>query len=159
MLEQIFATTPPWVEAICNVSPDFNRNLIQRCPTSFMLAQLRGELCRSREDFFIQFARALKFPTYFGANWNAVEECVRDLEWLPAEGYVIQIDRADELLTVNESDYPIFIDVMQKAGRDWATPQAGEWPRAAIPFHVLLTTSLSEADSGRAWLVPVCSYS
>lgn len=64
-------------------------------PTNFsQLAQLPGadELNRvielpprlsSVRRLFAIFARQLRFPDYFGWNWDAFEECLSDLEWLP----------------------------------------------------------------------------
>ena len=42
-------------------------------------AQLAGELCRSGREFFDEAALALDFPSYFGRNWDAFDECFGDL--------------------------------------------------------------------------------
>ncbi|WP_083389754.1 barstar family protein [Trichormus sp. NMC-1] len=31
----------------------------------------------------------MEIPTYFGANWDAFDECITDLTWCPAQRYVI----------------------------------------------------------------------
>ena len=38
---------------------------------------------RSKRKLFAIFAATLHFPKYFGWNWDAFEECLRDLSWLP----------------------------------------------------------------------------
>jgi hypothetical protein len=38
---------------------------------------------RSKEKLLGVFAARLEFPTYFGGNWDAFEECLGDLAWLP----------------------------------------------------------------------------
>jgi len=45
---------------------------------------------RSKEKLLAILADKLRFPGYFGWNWDALEECLRDLSWLPArQGVVI----------------------------------------------------------------------
>lgn len=43
---------------------------------------------------FARLAEAFAFPAYFGRNWDALDECLRDLSWLPAEGYVLFVEGA-----------------------------------------------------------------
>lgn len=37
----------------------------------------------SREVLLDELSRRLHFPDYFGGNWDALWECIRDLSWLP----------------------------------------------------------------------------
>src|SRR5690242_7078030 len=32
--------------------------------------------------------QAFRFPSYFGMNWDAADECLADMSWEPAAGYV-----------------------------------------------------------------------
>ena len=38
---------------------------------------------RSKQKLLGVYADRLEFPGYFGWNWDALEECLRDLSWLP----------------------------------------------------------------------------
>ncbi len=46
---------------------------------------------RRKEDFLRAASKALQFPSYFGPNWDAFEECITDLSWLEADGYALLI--------------------------------------------------------------------
>lgn len=58
---------------------------------------LRGELCGSSISFFREISAAMRFPYYFGWNWNAFDECITDLEWLNFSSLLIVIDNFDQL--------------------------------------------------------------
>jgi RNAse (barnase) inhibitor barstar len=54
----------------------------------------------TKDALFDALSSGLSFPEYFGRNFDALEECLRDLAWLPAER---------QLLLPNERqlDFPI----------------------------------------------------
>lgn len=63
-------------------------------------------------------AEALQFPDYFGGNWDALEECIRDLYWLPA-GDVIVVHE-DIPLENDQRSLSIYLSILQDAVVKWA---------------------------------------
>lgn len=56
------------------------------------IAYIRGWRCKTEEDYFREFSAAFQFPWYFGENWNALDECACDLDWLSFAQLTIAID-------------------------------------------------------------------
>ncbi len=44
---------------------------------------------RRKREVLAALAGALSFPDYFGSNWDALEECLTDLSWLPERRILI----------------------------------------------------------------------
>ncbi|MCX7960840.1 MAG: barstar family protein [Burkholderiales bacterium] len=70
-----------------------------------------------KAEMLAAIARALDFPDWFGANWDALEDCLTDLAWSPAEAHVLLVEgageaRADDLRTLE--------DVLAAAAAFWA---------------------------------------
>jgi RNAse (barnase) inhibitor barstar len=102
---------------------------------------LRGRKMRDEDSLFDELGAALQFPYYFGENWPALDECINDLEWIPASAFAFVIVDAHEVL---DDAAPTSLDVLRrvltKAGEEWARAvNVGEdWDRPAVPFHVLV---------------------
>jgi hypothetical protein len=56
-------------------------------PSAHIIRIPRG--IRSKQKLFAILADKLHFPRYFGWNWDALEELLRDLSWLSAVSIVI----------------------------------------------------------------------
>jgi hypothetical protein len=65
-----------------------------------------------RQPVFEAFSRALAFPDWFGRNWDALEDCLTDLAWLEADGYV--------LLLEGEAASDMLVEVLRSAAQFWA---------------------------------------
>jgi RNAse (barnase) inhibitor barstar len=80
---------------------------------------LDGKKIHSKETFLSKAAEAMQFPTYFGANWDAFDECITDLTWCPAGRYVILYDHADIFAQAEPTQYQIALDILNSAKEYW----------------------------------------
>ena len=88
-------------------------------PAAFAIAVLDGAAVGSRAGFFQEIARRLHFPDYFGHNWDAVFDCLTDLNWLPAAGYVLVLDGFDHLARSEPGQWDIGLKVLREACAFW----------------------------------------
>ena len=88
-------------------------------PPAFAVAVLDGAEAGSRAGFFKELADVLRFPDYFGRNWDAVYDCLTDLNWLPAAGYVLVLDGFDRLATNEPGQWEIGLKVLREACAFW----------------------------------------
>ncbi len=82
---------------------------------------VKGQTTTDKWSFLEQMARSLRFPAYFGNNWDALEECLTDLSWLePSSGYLILWDDAFRLQTDHPQEFRTAMDVLASAVTHWA---------------------------------------
>ncbi|WHZ18759.1 MAG: Barstar, ribonuclease (Barnase) inhibitor [Rhodanobacteraceae bacterium] len=76
--------------------------------------------CHAKDDLLQRIAKALAFPKTFGANWDALADCLGDLAWLPqAGGYAWLFDHAGDLRDTSESDFDTLCDILDGACKRW----------------------------------------
>lgn len=112
--------------------PSARRLAIERAAEKERLLLLKAEMSphASKEKVLAQLGTDLGFPIWYGANFDALFDCLTDADWQPAKGHVLMIQGVAELRTTDPDDFTTLIEVF-KAAAD-ARKDAGS------PFWILL---------------------
>jgi RNAse (barnase) inhibitor barstar len=80
---------------------------------------IEGRNIARKEQLLNHVATALHFPGHFGDNWDAMEECLTDMEWIDAPGYLVYYDHIDTLLAAHPDQFATFVEICRDAVRSW----------------------------------------
>lgn len=71
--------------------------------------------CHDKGDLLQRLGVSLSLPETFGHNWDALADCLRDLDWLPGWGHVLLFEHVDELRQAASGDYDILLGILDDA--------------------------------------------
>jgi RNAse (barnase) inhibitor barstar len=116
-------------------------------PLGFVFVELPGEFkdesalvvrlprgVRSKEKLLKILADKLRLPGYFGGNWDALEDALRDLTWLPA-GQGVVIVHEDLPFGARGENRGQYLGILQSAAEHWAAKGQREF-RVVLPESV-----------------------
>ncbi|MBP7961229.1 MAG: barstar family protein [Caldilineaceae bacterium] len=92
-------------------------------------AYLDGGNIRDKGEFLHGMDQAFRFPSYFGYNWDALEECLLDLSWLPAPGYVLLYNQPNRFIGNALDDWTTARLILEEA--------VAHWHREGAPLFVV----------------------
>jgi RNAse (barnase) inhibitor barstar len=78
-----------------------------------------GKNITRKEQLLNAAATAMRFPKSFGHNWDALEECLIDLEWVDGDGYLIYYDHIDGLLAAHPDQFETLVEILRDAVASW----------------------------------------
>jgi RNAse (barnase) inhibitor barstar len=109
--------------------PTQGPNEIARTAKAVKLSVVKLDLrkVRGKKEFLARFAKALHCPPYFGMNWDALTDCMRDLSWLNDNGWVVMLLNGQEFAVKNQDDFMTAIDVLQTAAEYWRIHRKPFW--------------------------------
>ena len=107
---------------------------------------LRGRHSETPEGVFREWSAALQFPYYFGHNWDAFDECIIDLGWLPGTCYVLAVTQIDQVLPDFADDFNIFVRSLRRAHDQWKIPNRANMDEPVAPFTVVFHAEPDKAD-------------
>jgi Barstar (barnase inhibitor) len=93
------------------------------------LVLIEGDRITDGGELMDALAVGFSFPDYFGRNWDAVEECLRDLSWLPADGWALVVRGAERLWSRDPR-------LAGQLVESWLFC-AEYWARREKPFHLV----------------------
>ena len=102
-------------------------------------AVLRIDLagCASKNDVLERFAQALRFPGWFGRNFDALADSLGDLSWLPADGYLLLIEHSDAWRQADDENFATLLDILNEAAASWGDQGVPFWALMPLPGEQL----------------------
>jgi RNAse (barnase) inhibitor barstar len=70
----------------------------------------------SKDELFKQLSVKLEMPDYFGHNWDALSDCLRDFHWIEQQKIILVHDDYPQL---NEHELSTYLQVLFEAIQDW----------------------------------------
>jgi len=86
---------------------------------------LDGKTARTKKEFLQLAARDLKFPEYFGNNWDAFEDCLTDPDWHNRPGLLIFWDNFDAISDHSPDAFRTALQIFQDSAKFWADMKRG----------------------------------
>lgn len=83
--------------------------------------------CTDKEDALARLAAALKFPDWFGGNWDALADCLADLSWWPAAGYLLLLEHAAAWRAAEPEAFDTTLEIIEEAAQAWAVQHKPFW--------------------------------
>ncbi|TCC08599.1 barstar family protein [Kribbella soli] len=128
----------PWVHEVEQAT--VNQLLAPIESADGMVTRFDGRRMRTLDALFQEYVREFMLPEYFGWNWPAFDECMTDLEWMPAKRYLTIVDHAGEVLKEDLGELPTYLRQMEDIGRHWSRAFAlgPDWGGGEVPYHTVL---------------------
>lgn len=105
---------------------------------------------RSKAELLATLANNGHFPDYFGGNWDALLDCLRDLSWISNRKVVVE--HSDLPLCGSPMECCIYLEILQAALADWsevvepdAVDPTPEWPYIDHELRVVFPLETSSA--------------
>jgi RNAse (barnase) inhibitor barstar len=83
------------------------------------LFYLDGHEIVDRTSLLQQFATVMQFPEHFGHNWDALADCLTDLDEDEVDRQIIIIDRLDNFAIAKPQQWLTFLDICKSTVKYW----------------------------------------
>ena len=86
---------------------------------SFEFFHLEGKSIGNKEQFLKQVAVTLHFPDYFGHNWDAFADCLMDMSWHEASGYIMLYDDFHFFAEHSREEFEAALSIFKESAEFW----------------------------------------
>ena len=89
-----------------------------KCPKVFdsaLYAQVGPDIITS-DELLLDLKNKLKLPDYFGLNWNALFDCLKDFHWVEEDAVILEHPYR---LNLPPADARIYADILNDAVAFW----------------------------------------
>lgn len=80
-----------------------------------------------RQALLGKLGQDLGFPDWYGANLDAVADCLDDLSWAPAPGHLFLLHDCDHANAVHSDDFVALLQIAADASARWQEENVPLW--------------------------------
>lgn len=91
--------------------------------------------CRGKAVLLHRLATALALPADFGHNWDALADCLRDLDGWPSHGQALLFAHTDELHRDAAQDFDVLLGILDDAATFAQDADRPFFALLALPEH------------------------
>ena len=73
-----------------------------------------------KEPLLVMLKQLLRFPDYFGCNWDALKDCLCDFSWIQGHDIVL---KHQDIPNLNEKELLVYLGVLLESINSWRTGQ------------------------------------
>ena len=100
---------------------------------------------KDKEQLFSELSLKLNFPYYFGFNWDALYDCLRDLNWINQKEIVLV---HDELPLLDNETLKNYINLLYMTVQDW---QISEEHQFEVVFSERYINQIEQIRKSTSW--------
>lgn len=100
---------------------------------------------RTKSDVLAVIGRVLGMPDYFGSNWDALEEGLRDFD--EGKGWLLIFEHADSILALPRQDLTVFAEILSSTAECWSVEKR-TFAAHFVGGHVLNATLRQFSSTG-----------
>lgn len=94
-------------------------DLVERAAARGWVA-LVADVTGGKSSLLDGLAATGRFPAWFGHNWDALSDCLVDLSWLPADGYLVLVEGWSTFSDVTPTDAATLAAILEHAASEWS---------------------------------------
>ena len=113
-------------------------------PKDAFIARLPTNI-NGKEDLLKELSAKLNFPDYFGFNWDALYDCLRDLNWINQKEIVLV---HDELPLLDNETLKNYINLLYMTVQDW---QISEEHQFEVVFSERYINQIEQIRKSTSW--------
>lgn len=91
------------------------------------LQTIEASAVRTKSQMLGLLGRSLAFPTWYGRNWDALEDCLTDAGWLCEPGLVLKFEGFEHYAEADADGFAILLDIFKTSAEYWRGEGRGFW--------------------------------
>jgi RNAse (barnase) inhibitor barstar len=80
-----------------------------------------------KNQLLTMIGETMGLPEWYGRNFDALADCLGDMAWQPAEGYLVMLEHCDGIHGKAEADFATTLQVFEQAASDWREQGIAFW--------------------------------